>query len=30
MQYKQFMGMNISTLGMGVMRLPEIEGRPAL
>ena len=30
MQYKQFMDMNISTLGMGVMRLPEIEGRPGV
>lgn len=30
MQYKQFMDMNISTLGMGMMRLPEIEGRPGV
>ena len=30
MKYKQFMDMNISTLGMGMMRLPEIEGRPGV
>ena len=30
MRYKQFLDMNISTLGMGVMRLPYIEGQPGV
>lgn len=30
MQYKQFMDMNISTLGLGVMRMPEVEGQPGV
>lgn len=30
MQYKLFLDMNISALGMGVMRLPEIVGQPGV
>lgn len=30
MQYKQFMDMNISALGLGAMRLPEVEGHPGV
>lgn len=30
MQYKRFNDMNISALGLGVMRLPEVEGKPGV